>query len=119
MRLDNNKIAKIPANAFNGLSNLRQLYLNNNKISNIEKNAFNNLTYLYLLDLSFNQLSTLPNNLFSFVNNILMLYIHNNKWISFENIKNVLSKTIKSNQKIQYFAPTKTYPAEWRINKKL
>ncbi|XP_028652501.2 fibromodulin a [Erpetoichthys calabaricus] len=62
LRLSNNKIAKIPTNAFEGMENLTSLILNNNQIEDIG-GSLKGLQSLTLLDLSNNYLKKLPEQL--------------------------------------------------------
>ncbi|XP_035377426.1 podocan [Electrophorus electricus] len=65
LHLKNNKLEKIPAGAFDNLSQLRELYLQNNLLSNdgMENSTFSRLTSLEYLDLSNNNLTEVPSGL--------------------------------------------------------
>ncbi|KAL7859037.1 hypothetical protein SRHO_G00141840 [Serrasalmus rhombeus] len=65
LHLKNNKLEKIPAGAFENLSQLRELYLQNNLLSNdgMDNNTFSHLTSLEYLDLSNNNLTEVPSGL--------------------------------------------------------
>ncbi|XP_030642566.1 podocan [Chanos chanos] len=65
LHLKNNKLEKIPAGAFENLSNLRELYLQNNLLSNdgMDNETFSHLSSLEYLDLSSNNLSVVPRGL--------------------------------------------------------
>lgn len=59
LRLDNNQISILKAQAFSGLNGLRELWINDNKVAEIELNAFQGLAQLELLNLKANFLTTL------------------------------------------------------------
>ncbi|XP_075997766.1 podocan [Genypterus blacodes] len=65
LHLKNNKLEKIPAGAFDNLSNLRELYLQNNLLSNegMDNETFSQLSSLEYLDLSNNNMSIVPKGL--------------------------------------------------------
>ncbi|XP_022614977.1 podocan [Seriola dumerili] len=65
LHLKSNKLEKIPAGAFDNLSNLRELYLQNNLLSNegMDNETFSQLSSLECLDLSNNNLSIVPKGL--------------------------------------------------------
>nr|XP_020465724.1 podocan isoform X2 [Monopterus albus] len=65
LHLKSNKLEKIPAGAFDNLSNLRELYLQNNLLSNegMDNETFSHLSSLECLDLSNNNLSVVPKGL--------------------------------------------------------
>ncbi|XP_071394274.1 podocan [Centroberyx affinis] len=65
LHLKSNKLEKIPAGAFDNLSNLRELYLQNNLLSNegMDNETFSQLSSLECLDLSNNNLSVVPTGL--------------------------------------------------------
>ena len=62
--LDSNRLSWIPANAFQGLSQLTYLSVKDANLTLIDENAFNGLKSLKTLHLDGNQLQTLPENVF-------------------------------------------------------
>lgn len=54
----------MPANAFEGLSQVTTLFLNENEISYIQEGAFDGLVSLRFLYLNSNRISKLPKNIF-------------------------------------------------------
>lgn len=77
LHLKNNKLEKIPAGAFDNLSNLRELYLQNNLLSNegMDNETFSQLSSLECLDLSNNNLSIVPKGL---PRNLVLLHLEKN-----------------------------------------
>ncbi|KAI4903405.1 hypothetical protein NFI96_033069, partial [Prochilodus magdalenae] len=77
LHLKNNKLEKIPAGAFENLSQLRELYLQNNLLSNdgMDNNTFSHLTSLEYLDLSNNNLTEVPSGL---PRSIVLLHLEKN-----------------------------------------
>ncbi|XP_066528909.1 podocan [Hoplias malabaricus] len=65
LHLKHNKLEKIPAGAFENLTQLRELYLQNNLLSNdgMDNYTFSHLTSLAYLDLSNNNLTEVPSGL--------------------------------------------------------
>ncbi|MFT5170254.1 MAG: Leucine-rich repeat (LRR) protein [Candidatus Marinamargulisbacteria bacterium] len=59
LRLNDDGISEIPADAFKGLPKLKTLHLNGNKICDIDKNGFQGLDNLEKLELSFEGRSTI------------------------------------------------------------
>ncbi|XP_027146094.1 podocan isoform X1 [Larimichthys crocea] len=77
LHLKSNKLEKIPAGAFDNLSNLRELYLQNNLLSNegMDNETFSQLSSLECLDLSNNNLSVVPKGL---PRNLVLLHLEKN-----------------------------------------
>lgn len=77
LHLKNNKLEKIPAGAFDNLSNLRELYLQNNLLTNegMDNETFSQLSSLECLDLSNNNLSVVPKGL---PRNLVLLHLEKN-----------------------------------------
>ncbi|XP_029988900.1 podocan isoform X2 [Sphaeramia orbicularis] len=77
LHLKSNKLEKIPAGAFDNLSNLRELHLQDNLLSNegMDNETFSQLTSLEYLDLSNNNLSVVPKGL---PRNLLLLHLEKN-----------------------------------------
>lgn len=65
LHLKNNKLKRLPAGAFENLSDLRELHLQDNQLNSqdIEPAAFSDLSTLEYLDLSNNNLSVVPSGL--------------------------------------------------------
>lgn len=77
LHLKSNKLEKIPAGAFDNLSNLRELYLQNNLLSNegMDNETFSSLSSLECLDLSNNNLTVVPKGL---PRNLVLLHLEKN-----------------------------------------
>ena len=79
LALSNNQLQTLPANIFNGLQNLRELYIDNNQLQTLPANIFNGLQNLNHLGLSNNQLQTLPDTIFNGLQNLIGLGLNNNQ----------------------------------------
>lgn len=77
--LSRNKIERIPANIFSGLTNLERLSFNDNSISRIENGAFSGLNNLDCLYLRRNKLSALNKNTFKGFHNLIYLTLEGNR----------------------------------------
>lgn len=77
LHLKSNKLERIPAGAFDSLSDLRELYLQNNQLNNegIDNQTFSQLGSLECLDLSNNNLSVVPKGL---PRNLVLLHLEKN-----------------------------------------
>ncbi|XP_060651867.1 LOW QUALITY PROTEIN: peroxidasin [Drosophila nasuta] len=73
-----NHIEKLPANAFNGLSQLTTLFLNDNEMAFVEEDAFKDLRALRFLYLNKNRLSRLPATIFQQLSSLEALYLDGN-----------------------------------------
>ena len=79
INLSNNLLEHIPSGAFDGQSNLQELFLGNNRIQSIDALAFRDLASLTEIDLAYNQISHIENETFSRCINIKKLTFSNNK----------------------------------------
>ncbi|XP_057697042.1 podocan isoform X2 [Corythoichthys intestinalis] len=77
LHLKSNELERIPAGAFHGLRNLRELYLQNNFLSDegADNETFSQMTSLECLDLSNNNLSAVPRGL---PRNLVLLHLERN-----------------------------------------
>lgn len=73
-----NHFEEIPANAFEGLTQVTTLFLNENEISYLQEGAFNGLVSLRFLYLNFNRISRLPKNIFQQLNQLEGIFLENN-----------------------------------------
>ena len=80
VNLNYNELTELPADAFNTLSQCRELHLSSNRISVIAPGAFNGLASLEELRLSRNNLSTLAVGTFNGVEHLQFLDISYNFW---------------------------------------
>ncbi|XP_062587593.1 leucine-rich repeat transmembrane neuronal protein 2-like [Saccostrea cucullata] len=78
LNLQLNQITTLEDNAFHGLSNLKTLVLSNNRITTVQDNAFAGLHNLSYLSLYRNQISAIPNNVFKELPNLKTLHIFSN-----------------------------------------
>ena len=88
---------------FDGLTNLRGLYLNDNQLSSLPAGLFDNLTALETLNLHDNQLSSLPAGLFDNLTALETLDLHDNQLSSlptglFDNLTELETLSISNNQ---------------------
>ncbi|KAI8116975.1 Peroxidasin [Lucilia cuprina] len=73
-----NRFEEIPANAFDGLTQVTTLFLNENEISYIQEGAFDGLVSLRFLYLSSNRISKLPKSIFQKLQQLEGIYLENN-----------------------------------------
>uniref|UniRef100_A0A1B0AI47 Ig-like domain-containing protein n=1 Tax=Glossina pallidipes TaxID=7398 RepID=A0A1B0AI47_GLOPL len=74
-----NRFEELPANAFEGLTQVTTLFLNENEISYVEESAFDGLKSLRFLYLNNNRISRLPSNIFQQLKQLEAIFIFNNK----------------------------------------
>ena len=77
--LENNRLHSLPANSFNGLTNLSGLYLAGNQLRALPAGAFNGLVRLSVLNLDHNLLSGLPVGIFSGLSNLRSINLSYNQ----------------------------------------
>ena len=65
-----NYIEILPLGIFEGLHNLRSIYLSSNKLETLPKGIFGDLNSLGAIDLSSNNIQTLPNGIFEGLYNL-------------------------------------------------
>lgn len=88
--LSNNYISVWPVNSFSDIGfTLRSVRLNYNFLEYLDSTMFMNCQYLQELDVSHNQLKVLPDNTFSVLNNLTLLNLSNNPFIT-TNFKELL-----------------------------
>ncbi|KAI9587171.1 hypothetical protein GQX74_003018 [Glossina fuscipes] len=73
-----NRFEELPANAFEGLTQVTTLFLNENEISYVEESAFDGLKSLRFLYLNNNRISRLPSNIFQQLKQLEAIYLDNN-----------------------------------------
>ena len=76
--LSNNELSELPEDVFDGLANLETLSLHNNELSELPDGVFDSLANLEGLGLSFNELSELPDGVFDGLANLHLLYLDEN-----------------------------------------
>ena len=67
LRVTNQQIKNLPANAFAGFSSLLEINMHDNEITSIDKDAFKGLQYLSLINLDFNNLTNFDGALDSLI----------------------------------------------------
>ncbi len=77
--LNDHHLKRLPANCFNGLSNLVCLDLSNNQLKFLRPDLFKGLSNLKHLELKHNYLSTLGSNTFTGLTNLMYLFISDNQ----------------------------------------
>ena len=91
--LSHQGIASLSSGDFNGLSNLRTLYLNDNNLSSLPEDIFNGLSNLQWLRLGGNELSSLPEDVFDGLSKLEQLSLGSNELSSLpEDVFDGLSK---------------------------
>uniref|UniRef100_A0A8C5R9W4 Podocan n=1 Tax=Leptobrachium leishanense TaxID=445787 RepID=A0A8C5R9W4_9ANUR len=95
LHLRNNKLEKIPVEAFSNLSDLRELYLQNNLLTNegMSNETFGKLARLEYLDLSSNNLMHIPGGL---PRNIVILHLEKN------NIRSISKDVLTQIRNLEY-----------------
>ncbi|XP_052765949.1 protein toll-like [Mya arenaria] len=78
IHLNDNKIRKLPQDAFTNLTNLQILDLGNNKLNSVPSSLFSGLTSLKRLNMSDNNIETLPEGIFQDLNTVATLSMTNN-----------------------------------------
>ena len=63
--VQNNQISEIEAGSFNGLSNLKILYLRGNKVTILKAEMFQGLVAVLILSLSYNSINSIADNTFA------------------------------------------------------
>ncbi len=101
--LSNNQFSLLPDGLFDHLTNLTTLRLNDNQLSSLPEGLFDNLTNLTELDLHDNQLSSLPDGLFDNLTNLTELDLHDNQLSSlpdglFDNFTKLTEIYLHNNQ---------------------
>ena len=101
--LDRNLIKEIEAGAFQGLSNLKELDLEYNKITEIETGTFQGLSNLEELELSDNQIKEMKAGTFQGLSNLKILQLHGNQITeietgTFQGLSNLKGLILNDNQ---------------------
>ena len=76
--LNRNDLSSLPEDIFDGLSNLEALYLTRNDLSSLPEDTFDGLSKLQNLYLNQNDLSSLPEDIFDGLSNLEDLYLSQN-----------------------------------------
>jgi hypothetical protein len=84
LELGFNEISSIELGDFDGLTNLKVLFLWGNQLSSIESGGFDGLTNLEVLDLCGNQLSSIESGAFNGLTNLSELWLAENQISSVE-----------------------------------
>ena len=97
------KITSIEEGAFDGLNNLKGLFLNDNQITSIKKGVFDGLHNLKWLNLSSNQISSIEEGAFDGLNNLTELFLNDNQITSikkgvFDGLHNLKGLFLNDNQ---------------------
>uniref|UniRef100_A0A6I8Q341 Leucine-rich repeat-containing G-protein coupled receptor 4 n=1 Tax=Xenopus tropicalis TaxID=8364 RepID=A0A6I8Q341_XENTR len=78
-RLDANHIVTVPEDSFEGLVQLRHLWLDDNSLTEVPIRPLSNLPSLQALTLALNKISHIPDYAFSNLSSLVVLHLHNNK----------------------------------------
>ena len=78
LRLDDNRLTALPANAFSGLTNVTFLFLGENAFTTLPTGVFSDMTSLEALFLEEGALTTLPSGAFTGLTSLTRLYLHDN-----------------------------------------
>ncbi len=74
----------LPADVFDGLTDLRRLYLHRSGLASLDEDLFDGLTYLQWLYLHGNSLASLDEDLFDGLTSLQRLYLHGNSLASLD-----------------------------------
>ena len=77
-RLDNNGLASLPEDVFDGLTRLERLKLDNNSLTSLPDDVFDSLTRLERLELDDNSLTSLPDGVFDDLTSLTTLRLGDN-----------------------------------------
>ncbi|XP_061422002.1 platelet glycoprotein Ib alpha chain-like [Lethenteron reissneri] len=78
LKINDNQIAHLPADAFAALVDLQELFLGNNRLGTLDQSSFTNMDSLRMLSLHGNDLASVSANLMSSMSNLDVLDISNN-----------------------------------------
>ncbi|NWX97585.1 LGR4 protein, partial [Nothoprocta ornata] len=78
-RLDANHIAAVPEDSFEGLAQLRHLWLDDNSLTEVPVRPLSNLPALQALTLALNRITRIPDFAFTNLSSLVVLHLHNNK----------------------------------------
>ncbi|CAM9840014.1 unnamed protein product [Lampetra planeri] len=78
LKINDNQIAHLPADAFTALVDLQELFLGNNRLGTLDQSSFTNMDSLRMLSLHGNDLASVSANLMSSMSNLDVLDISNN-----------------------------------------
>lgn len=97
LRLQENKITELVAEAFSALNELHYLRLTNNQISKVDPKSFKNLKKLKKLSIDGNQIEELPETVFDDLGNLVLLEMSRNK------VKHLPKNLLKNLKKLEDF----------------
>ncbi|XP_061420412.1 leucine-rich repeat-containing protein 4C-like [Lethenteron reissneri] len=80
LELSGNRIEVLRPGSFQGLANLRKLWIMHSEVRLVERNAFDELQSLKELNLAHNSLMSLPHDLFSPLQKLERVHLHHNPW---------------------------------------
>ena len=101
--LSNNQFSALPDGLFDHLTNLTVVTLNNNQLSSLPAGLLDNLTNLPVIHLNDNQLSSLPDGLFDNLTKVTEIHLDDNQLSSlpdglFDNLTKVTEIYLHNNQ---------------------
>lgn len=76
-RLDANHITSVPEDSFEGLVQLRHLWLDDNSLTEVPVRPLSNLPTLQALTLALNNISSIPDFAFTNLSSLVVLYVAN------------------------------------------
>uniref|UniRef100_A0A672F1M1 Leucine-rich repeat-containing G-protein coupled receptor 4 n=1 Tax=Salarias fasciatus TaxID=181472 RepID=A0A672F1M1_SALFA len=79
LRLDANHITMVPDNSFEGLQQLRHLWLDDNNLTEVPVGCLRHQANLQALTLALNRILYIPDNAFANLTSLVVLHLHNNR----------------------------------------
>ncbi|TRY99409.1 hypothetical protein DNTS_032538 [Danionella cerebrum] len=78
-RLDANHITAVPEDSFEGLQQLRHLWLDDNSLTEVPIGPLQHQSNLQALTLALNRITHIPDNAFANLSSLVVLQLHNNR----------------------------------------
>ncbi|MGH0131363.1 UNVERIFIED_CONTAM: hypothetical protein FKN15_045914, partial [Acipenser sinensis] len=107
-RLDANHITMVPEDSFEGLGQLRHLWLDDNSLTEVPVGPLSNLPYLQALTLALNRISNIPDRAFANLSSLVVLHLYDNPLSfvgssAFQNLSELHSLVVRGAGMVQWF----------------
>ncbi|PKU35887.1 leucine-rich repeat-containing g-protein coupled receptor 4 [Limosa lapponica baueri] len=115
-RLDANHITAIPEDSFEGLVQLRHLWLDDNSLTEVPIYPLSNLPSLQALTLALNKITHIPDYAFTNLSSLVVLHLHNNKIKTigkhcFDGLDNLETLDLNYNNMVEFPEAIKALPS--------